>query len=55
MPAKLKKNKPEYLYIKGKDLGTYKDDEKTIKVIAENTKMLRDLKKITMLNLSIFT
>ncbi len=34
MPAKLKKNKPEYLYIKGKDLGTHEDDEKIIKVIA---------------------
>ena len=34
MPAKMKKNKPEYLYIKGKELGEYKDNEKTIKVIA---------------------
>ena len=34
MPAKLKKNKPEYLYIKSKDLGTYTDNEKTVKVIA---------------------
>ena len=34
MPAKLKKNKPEYLYIKGNELGTYKDNEKVIKVIA---------------------
>ena len=34
MPAKLKKNKPEYLYIKGKDLGTHIDSEKTVKVIA---------------------
>ena len=28
------KNKPEYLYIKGKDLGTHKDNEKIVKVIA---------------------
>ena len=34
MPAKLKKNKPEYLYIKGEELGTHKDSEKEIKVIA---------------------
>ncbi len=34
MPAKLKKNKPEYLYIKGKELGVHKDTEKTVKVIA---------------------
>ena len=32
--AKFKKNKPEYLYIKGKELGVHKDSEKTIKVIA---------------------
>ena len=34
MPAKMKKNKPEYLYIKGNELGEYKDSEKIIKVIA---------------------
>ena len=34
MPAKLKKNKPEYIYIKDKELGTYSDDEKVVKVIA---------------------
>ena len=34
MPAKLKKNKPEYLYIKSKELGTHSDSEKTVKVIA---------------------
>ncbi len=34
MPAKLKGNKPEYLYIKGNELGVHKDNEKTIKVIA---------------------
>mgnify|MGYP002032501818 FL=1 len=34
MPAKMKKNKPEYLYIKGNELGEHKDNEKTIKVIA---------------------
>ena len=34
MPAKLKKNKPEYLYIKGNELGVYKDSEKIVKVIA---------------------
>jgi len=34
MPAKLKKNKPEYIYIKNKELGTYSDDEKIVKVIA---------------------
>ena len=34
MPAKMKKNKPEYLYIKGKELGEHKDNDKIIKVIA---------------------
>ena len=34
MPAKLKKNKLEYLYIKGNELGTYKDNDKIVKVIA---------------------
>ena len=34
MPAKLKKNKPEYLYIKGNELGVHEDAEKTVKVIA---------------------
>ena len=34
MPAKFKKNKPEYLYIKGKELGTHSDKEKIVKVIA---------------------
>ena len=34
MPAKLKKNKPEYLYIKNNELGVHKDSEKTVKVIA---------------------
>ena len=34
MPAKLKKNKPEYLYIKGNELGIHRDDEKIVKVIA---------------------
>ena len=34
MPAKLKKNKPEYIYIKGNELGVHEDSEKTVKVIA---------------------
>ena len=34
MPAKLKKNKPEYIFIKNKELGAYSDDEKVVKVIA---------------------
>ena len=34
MPAKLKKNKPEYLYIKGNELGVHSDEEKIVKVIA---------------------
>jgi redox-sensitive bicupin YhaK (pirin superfamily) len=34
MPANLKKNKPEYLYIKSDELGVHEDNEKTIKVIA---------------------
>ena len=36
MPAKLKKNKPEYIYIKGSELGVHSDKEKTVKVIAGN-------------------
>ena len=34
MPAKFKKNKPEYLYIKSNELGAHKDNDKTVKVIA---------------------
>ena len=34
MPAKLKKNKPEYLYIKSDELGVHKDNEKIVKVVA---------------------
>ena len=34
MPAKLKRNKPEYIYIKGNELGVHEDSEKTVKVIA---------------------
>ncbi len=34
MPAKMKKNKPEYLYIKGSELGNHQDNEKIVKVIA---------------------
>ena len=34
MPAKFKKNKPEYFYIKSNELGVHKDSEKTVKVIA---------------------
>ena len=34
MPAKLKKNKPEYLYIKNSELGVHRDTEKTVKIIA---------------------
>ena len=30
----MKKNKPEYLYIKGEELGVHKDNEKIVKVIA---------------------
>ena len=34
MPAKLKKNKPEYLYMKSNELGVHEDNEKIVKVIA---------------------
>ena len=34
MPAKLKRNKPEYLYIKSNELGVHEDNEKIVKVIA---------------------
>ena len=34
MPAKHKKNKPEYLYIKSNEIGVHEDNEKTVKVIA---------------------
>ena len=34
MPAKLKKNKPEYLYIKSNELGTHVDLNMTVKVVA---------------------
>tara|TARA_B100000963_G_C22632801_1_gene675876 strand:+ start:1357 stop:2199 length:843 start_codon:yes stop_codon:yes gene_type:complete len=34
MPAKLKKNKPSYSFIKADQIGSFKDSEKTVKVIA---------------------
>ena len=34
MPAKLKMNKPEYIYIDSKQMQTHKDSEKKIKIIA---------------------
>jgi len=34
MPAKLKMNKPEYIYINSKQMQTYKDSEKKVKIIA---------------------
>ena len=34
MPAKLKMNKPEYIYIDSKQMQNYKDSEKKIKIIA---------------------
>ena len=34
MPAKLKMNKPEYIYIDADKMRTHKDDNKTVKVIA---------------------
>ena len=40
MPAKLKMNKPEYIYIDADKMSTHKDDDKIVKVIAgkfENT------------------
>ncbi len=45
MPAKLKKNKPEYLYIKSEELGVYKDSEKLIKVIAGKYKNIEGPEK----------
>ena len=44
--CQIKKNKPEYLYIKGEDLGIHSDKDKTVKVIAENMKKQRAQKKI---------
>ena len=34
MPAKMKMNKPDYIYINAKEMKVYKDDEKKINVIA---------------------
>jgi len=34
MPAKLKMNKPDYIYIDSKKMSTHKDEEKKVKVIA---------------------
>ena len=56
MPAKMKMNKPEYLYIKGKELGVHKDNEKLVKVIAgEFEKAKGAEKKIIMLSQYIYT
>ena len=45
MPAKLKKNKPEYIYIKESELGVYKDSEKVVKIIAGKYKNAEGLEK----------
>ncbi len=45
MPAKLKKNKPEYIYIKGNKLGIHKDGEKIVKVIAGKYKNIEGPEK----------
>ena len=45
MPSKLKKNKPEYIYIKSKELGVHKDNEKTVKVIAGKYEKAEGLQK----------
>tara|TARA_B100002051_G_scaffold272662_1_gene309833 strand:+ start:482 stop:1324 length:843 start_codon:yes stop_codon:yes gene_type:complete len=45
MPAKLKRNKPKYFYIKKDDLGVYKDNEKKIKVIAGKYKQAQGPEK----------
>ena len=49
MPAKLKKNKPEYIYIKSNELGVHEDNEKTVKVIAGKYEKTEGPEKITML------
>ena len=46
--SKVKKNKPEYLYIKGKELGTHKDNEKIVKVIAGKYESAEGAEKIIM-------
>jgi redox-sensitive bicupin YhaK (pirin superfamily) len=45
MPAKLKKNKPEYLYIKSNEIGVHEDNEKTVKVIAGKYEKAEGLEK----------
>ena len=45
MPAKLKKNKPEYNYIKGNELGVHKDNEKIVKIIAGKYKAVEGPEK----------
>ena len=45
MPAKLKMNKPEYHYIKNNQIGIYKDENKTVKVIAGKFKNLEGPEK----------
>ena len=45
MPAKLKKNKPEYNYIKGNELGVHKDNEKMVKIIAGKYKSVEGPEK----------
>ena len=52
--SKMKKNKPEYLYIKSNELGVHTDNEKTVKVIAGKYEKAKVLKKIIMLSQFIF-
>ena len=53
MPAKLKMNKPEYIYIDADKMSIHKDDDKIVKVIAGNLKMRKDL--LRAITLSQFT
>ena len=48
------KNKPEYLYIKGNELGTHKDNDKTVKVIIRKYENAEGPEKIITLNQYIF-
>ena len=43
MPAKLKMSKPEYLYIDAKQIQTFKDDKKKVKIIAGKFENIENL------------
>jgi hypothetical protein len=54
MPAKLKMQKPEYHYISGDEINIYKDEDKSVKIIAGNFKEVKGFIKEHNINPTYF-